>query len=82
MTKPKKPAASPKIATSPTKKELVLALLRRDGGATLSEIVKASGWQPHSSRAVLTGFRKQGFTIGKTKVDGVTCYAITGEPAA
>jgi hypothetical protein len=30
-------------------------MLKRSGGATLDEIVKATGWQPHSTRAALTG---------------------------
>jgi len=62
------------------KNDKVVALLKRQGGATLAEITKATGWLPHSARAVLTGFRKKGFTIDKTKVDGVTHWSITGEP--
>ena len=63
------------------KNEKVIALLKREGGASLDEITKATGWLPHSARAVLTGFRKKGFTIEKAKVDGVTRWSITGEPA-
>jgi hypothetical protein len=37
---------------------------------------------PHSARAMLTGLRKKGFTLDKTRVDGVTRYAITAEPVA
>lgn len=37
------------------KNDLVLALLRRGEGATLEEITSLTGWQPHSTRAVLTG---------------------------
>jgi len=65
-----------------SKNEKVIALLKRDSGASLAEITKATGWQPHSARAVLTGFRKKGFAIDKTKVDGLTRYRIAAEPAA
>jgi hypothetical protein len=46
----------------------------------VNEITQVTGWQPHSARAVLTGFRKRGFTLDRSKVDGVTRYALTGEP--
>ena len=65
-----------------SKNDAVIALLKREGGASLAEITKATGWLPHSARAVLTGFRKRGFTIEKAKADGVTRWSITAEPAA
>lgn len=61
-----------------TKIDTVIALLRRDEGATLAELMDATGWQPHSTRAALTGLRKKGHVIEKTKRDEVTCYRITG----
>ena len=64
------------------KNDKVIALLKRDGGASLAEITKATSWLPHSARAVLTGFRKKGFTIEKAKSDGVTRWSIMAEPAA
>lgn len=69
-------------AKQPSTKDSALGLLRRDGGATLDEIVAATGWLRHSARAVFTGLRKKGFAIEKQKVDGATRYSITGEPAA
>lgn len=54
----------------------VVALLQRDGGATLEEMTKATGWQPHSARAALTGLKKKGHEITKSKRDDVTCYSI------
>lgn len=62
-----------------TKAALVLALLRRPEGATLAELVAATGWLPHTTRAALTGLRKKGHTVEKSKRDGVTCYRV--EPA-
>ncbi len=59
-----------------TKQSLVIDLLKRDGGATLDEIVTATGWLPHTTRAALTGLRKKGHEIAKAKVDGATRYQI------
>lgn len=65
-------------APAPTRKiDIVIALLRRQEGATLAELTSATGWQPHSARAVLTGLRKKGHLLEKIKRDDVTCYRIT-----
>ena len=37
----------------------ILDLLKRPGGATAKELIKATGWQPHSIRGFLSG------TVGK-----------------
>lgn len=52
----KKPATA---ARSGTKTDKILDLLKRPGGVTLQELVKATGWQPHSVRGFLSS------TIGK-----------------
>ena len=57
-----------------TKSSLVLTLMQRDQGATLAELVDATGWQSHTTRAMLTGLRKKGHAIGRRKRDGVTFY--------
>lgn len=63
---------------SPSKRSIVLDLLRRDDGATLPELTAATGWQAHSVRAVLTAVRKQGFVLEKSIRDSATCYQISG----
>lgn len=64
-------------ATRPESKQAkVIDLLKREGGATLTDIVAATGWLPHTSRAALTGLRKKGHDISSEKVDGVTRYHI------
>lgn len=80
MIQKSKKAASP-ATKSQSNKDKLLALLRADGGASISEITHETNWQPHSARAVLTGLRKKGFTLGKAKVEGVTRYSIADEPA-
>lgn len=54
----------------------VIALMHQKGGATLDQIVAATGWQPHSARAVLTGLRKKGRIITRVKIEGVSRYSI------
>ena len=59
-----------------TKIGKVIALLERKDGATLDEMVKATGWLPHTTRAALTGLKKKGYTIKRDKRGDVTCYHI------
>lgn len=68
------PAAPPTKA--PTKVASVLALLQQKQGASLAELVAATGWLPHTTRAALTGLRKKGHDVTKQKVDEVTRYFI------
>ncbi len=63
------PAPTSKIAS-------VIALLEREQGATLAEMVEATGWLPHTTRAALTGLKKKGHTLTKEKRDDVTCYRV------
>lgn len=71
--------ATPVPAPSPrahSKTALITELLGRAGGASLGELVAATGWQPHTTRAALTGLRKKGHAINRDSVEGVTRYAI------
>ncbi len=47
-------------AKSQTKAGAILSQLRRPSGASIAQLQKVTGWQPHSIRATLTGLRKQG----------------------
>lgn len=51
-------------------------------GATLNEMVEATGWLAHTMRAALTGLRTKGRVIAKAKRGDVICYAIAPELAA
>lgn len=59
-----------------TKAGAVLAMLRRDEGATLHEMTSATGWLPHTTRAALTGLRKKGHAIKKSKRGDATCWLV------
>lgn len=68
------------ITTQPkpeSKTSQVIKLLKRKQGATLDEMIKATGWQKHTTRAALTGLKKKGHTIARDKRGDVTCYRIT-----
>jgi|SRR6186713_2243998 hypothetical protein len=49
-----KTSKQPKEARPGSKKQIVLKLLRREGGATLADIAKATDWQNHSIRGFLS----------------------------
>jgi Protein of unknown function (DUF3489) len=72
-------------ATSPragTKQALVTTMLYAKGGATLGALVDATGWLPHTTRAALTGLRKRGFAIERTREQGsVAIYRIVSAAA-
>lgn len=59
-----------------SKTAAVIALLRRDGGASSAEMIAATGWLPHTTRAALTGLRKKGHVIERSKRNDQTCYRI------
>lgn len=67
-----------KLAPEVTKRERMIALLERNEGASLDDMVVATGWLPHTTRAALTGLRKSGKTVESDKVDGVRRYRIVG----
>jgi hypothetical protein len=55
-----------------TKQEMLIAMLRRPDGATVPEVVAATGWLPHTVRGVVAGALKKrlGLVISSEKVDG------------
>ena len=79
---PKKPAAAkPDDAREGSKTAKVLDLLKRPDGGTLKEIMKATGWQPHSVRGFISGTlgKKMGLTVISTKgEDGERSYSVKG----
>ena len=85
QAKPKraKSAARPvDKAKALTKQALVLSLLSRAEGATLYDLLKATGWLPHTTRAMLTILKKKGHALESDKADGIRSYRIKAGEAA
>jgi hypothetical protein len=69
------PRAGSKIAE-------VIALLSRGQGAGLEELAATMGWLPHTTRAALTGLRKRGFAIERSRSEqGGSLYRIVASAA-
>ena len=65
------------MPTKPTKIETILKQLSRPKGASIAQLQKTVGWQPHSLRAALSGLRKKGHAIERGRdAKGVTRYCI------
>lgn len=61
---------------APSKLDQVEALLMRENGASIAEMMQATGWQQHSVRGAMAGAlkRKRGLTIASEKQDGMRRY--------
>ncbi len=72
--------ASPAAARAPragSKLADVLARLSAENGATISELMTATDWLEHSTRAALTGLRRRGFALNRAqRGDGTSMYRV------
>jgi hypothetical protein len=78
---PKSPKDAKKAdgARDGSKTANVLDLLKRPEGVTAKELMKATGWQPHSVRGFLSGTvgKKMGLTVTSIKgEDGERTYSV------
>ena len=63
-----------------TKQALIIGLLQRQEGATLADLVAATGWLPHTTRAALTRLRQGGHVLDKTTGESGAVYRIATPP--
>jgi hypothetical protein len=75
------PARKPGEIRAGTKQALLVEMLEREEGASIQQIVHATGWLPHTTRAALTGLKKRGYEITNEKVEGVGRYHAKKVPA-
>src|SRR5208337_2780991 len=75
---------APPLRGGGTKLALLVELLQRDRGATIAELIAATGWLPHTTRAALTGLRKRGFAtaIDRSDKERGSIYRVETGPAA
>ena len=74
MAAPTEPSTAPaaRKTRDDTKQAQLIAMLRRKEGATIAQIVAATGWQPHTVRGAFAGAlkKKLGLTVTSEKVEG------------
>ena len=61
-----------------SKQVTLITLLERPGGATIDEMTKATGWQRHSTRGMMSGVLKKriGLSIASEKEERGRVYRI------
>jgi hypothetical protein len=77
--KARKGAKKANAAPEGSKTAKILDMLKRSGGATMKELLKATGWQAHSLRGFLSGTvgKRMGLTVTSTKGDdGERSYSV------
>jgi Protein of unknown function (DUF3489) len=78
-------ARRPSAPRDGTKLAQLVELLQRDQGATITELVAATDWLRHTTRAALTGLRRRGYAVTLDRSDkerGSTYRARLGETIA
>ncbi len=64
-----------------SKQALIVDMLSKEQGVTIDALIKATGWQPHTTRAALTGLRKRGFAVERIPhAPGASLYRIANRP--
>ncbi len=61
---------------SPTKAEQLVTMLKKPEGISIEELSNSFGWLQHTTRAALTGLRKKGHPVTRSKQGSVTVYRI------
>lgn len=64
------------VARKPTRQAQLHRLLSRKSGASIAQIQKAFGWQPHTARAAISAQRKAGCVIARSPTDKGSVYRI------
>jgi len=72
-----------KASKSKSKQQLLIALLERPEGASIAELMEATGWQQHTVRGAMSGTLKKrlGLQIESVKTEGADrTYRILKSP--
>ena len=82
-TPPAEAPTAPVQRRKGTKQETLIEMLRAEGGATIEEIMVATGWQSHTVRGAIAGAlkKKLGLDVTSEKIDGRgRVYKLCGAP--
>ena len=74
------PMSKPKPKREGSKQSVIVELMKRSEGATLAQMVEATGWQAHTVRGCMAGAlkKKLGLTIDSVKeVGGERVYRVS-----
>lgn len=66
----------PAIPVRVTRRDQIVAMLNHAKGASIAELMAATGWLPHTTRAALSRLRKAGMILERTSEDGSSRYRI------
>jgi hypothetical protein len=80
LTPPQPPADT--VSTAPKgKTRQLVTLMQRSEGATVAEMMEATGWQAHSVRGAISGAIKKGLglTVTSAKSDGERLYRVVAK---
>lgn len=75
-------APSPAAPRAGSKLAAVIALLGRQQGSSVAEVMAATGWLPHTTRAALTSLRKRGYALTRAAGGDGPVYRIGTAPIA
>jgi hypothetical protein len=59
----------------------VIKMLQRRHGATIDELIDATDWLAHATRAALTGLRKRGYAVVIDRSERGSFYRIQADPS-
>ncbi|MEM8980845.1 MAG: DUF3489 domain-containing protein [Pseudomonadota bacterium] len=60
-----------------TRRDQLAKMLGRKSGASIAQIQKAFGWQPHTARAAISTLRKSGAPVERTMTEKGSVYRIS-----
>lgn len=72
LAKPRAPKTKVSGRKGGSKSDAIIMLLKRSQGATIPELIKATGWQAHSVRGFLSATvkRRMGLSLGSERAEG------------
>ena len=81
---PAKAPAGGQPAGSGSKRCIILCLMERQEGATIGDLMAATGWLAHTTRAALSGLRKKGVVIVRDRdpAQQASVYRIESQSSA